>query len=333
MIKKTLLVMFLTVCLSPLFPALAGSGKKTKRRITPKPTAEESAEIRKHISKLGRGGKKRGGGKGNQAKMEAIAALGEYGGKAEMAVAHLERLLKAKKEALRMAALDTIGKIAVGSDKALAVLIKVASKDKKADNRVIALDALGKLGKDAVVAAPVVAKQLKDKNAMVRASAIKAIANIGIGKARGVDKELRKALEGEDLGIRIEAAIALGALGFKDANIATMLNDVLKDTKKIDHDRLRAAQALGMLGEASALAVKTMITVLGEKIDEGYNPVFPYGSARKVQKDKLRLACVVSLGQIGPKAKAALEALDQARTESKLRSAAVKSIEQIKGSR
>lgn len=322
--------LLLVAVLALLLPAtaMAGTGKKKKKRmVAPKPTQAEAAQIRAHMNNL-RG---RGRGKGLQKMMEALGALGDFGGKAEMAVPNIQRLLGSRRENIKTAALDTLGKIAVESPKALAALVKLATKHKKVDVRSVALDAIAGVGKNAEIAAPAIAKILKEKDKGLRKAAMRTLARIGLGKAKGVEKLLRKAQEEDDIDIKIEASITLVSLGFKDPGSIKVLDAVLADEKKIDADRQRAAEALGLFGEAAESSVDTLIKILGEKITESYNPALPYGSARKVQKDKLRKACVISLGQIGPKAKAAIPALEEAQGESPLAAEVRKALSLIKG--
>ncbi|MDF1663688.1 MAG: hypothetical protein P1V97_18105 [Planctomycetota bacterium] len=324
--RRFLLVAVLAIALPSV--VMAGTGKKKKKRmVAPKPTQTEAAEIRTHMNNL-RG---RGRGKGLEKMMESLRALGDYGGKAEMALPNLQRLLGSRRANIQSSALDTIGKIAVESPKALSVLVKLATKHKKIDVRMVALDAIASVGKNADLAAPSIAKILKEKDKGLRKAAMRTLAKIGLGKAKGVDKLLRKALEEDDLDIKIEASITLISLGFKDASLVKLLDEVLADDKKIDADRQRAAEALGLFGEAAVGSVDTLARILGETITESYNPALPYGSARKVQKDKLRKACVISLGQIGPKAKAAIPALEAAQGESPLAADVRKALSLIKG--
>jgi HEAT repeat protein len=326
MSKNRWIVFVLTLILIPTSAALAGGKKKKKRYAPPRPTPAEATEIRKHISNIG------GRRMDYQKRIESLGALGTFGAKAEMAVPQIERCLKAKREIMRLSALDALGKIAKGSRKALAVVLKVATKHKKVDMRVIAIQSLGAIGEDAVLVAPKVAKMLKDKNLRIRREAFRSISKIGLGKSRGVEKTLKSAFKDEEeTPMKIEAAMALIKLGFNDIDPTKMLIEVLKKQSNIDGYRFRAAVTLGLLGDKSAAAVATLISVIGEKIDEAANPALPYGSARKLQRDKLRKVCIETLGLIGPKAKAALETLEAASAEPFLSSAANKSIKQIKG--
>lgn len=325
--RKFLTIALCILAFSPLAVAGTGKKKKKKRIVVPKPTQAEAEEIRTHMNNLGF----RGRGRGIDKMMGSISALGDYGGKAEMALPKLQRLLSSRRPAIQTAALDTIGKIAVESPKALSILVKLATKHKKIDMRMVALEAISRVGEHGVLAAPSVAKILKEKDKGLRKMAMRALANIGLGKSKGVEKQLRKALEEDDIDIKIEASITLVSLGFKDEGSIKLLSEVLADTKKIDADRQRAAEALGLFGEAAASSVDTLVSVLGEKITESYNPALPYGSARKVQKDKLRKACVITLGKIGPKAKAAIPALEAAQGEQPLGGEVSKAISLIKG--
>lgn len=323
--RKFLSIALCILAFSPL--AVAKTGKKKKRIVVPKPTQAEATEIRTHMNNL-RG---RGKGRGLQKMMESLGALGDFGGKAEMALPNIQRLLRSRRATVQTAALDTIGKIAVESPKALSVLVKLASKHKNIDIRMVALEAISKVGEHGELAAPSVAKILKEKDKGLKKSAMRALAKIGLGKSKGVEKELRKALEDDDIDIKIEASITLVSLGFKDEGSVKLLSEVLADTKKIDADRQRAAEALGLFGEAAASSVDTLVSVLDEKVTESYNPALPYGSARKVQKDKLRKACVIALGKIGPKAKAAIPALEAVQGEQPLGGEVTKAIHLIKG--
>lgn len=319
--------LLLSLALFAAAPAFAQGKKPAAEALTP----EEAQEIRTLMRKV----MSRKPGKA----AEAAARIKEIGLKAEMAIPALERAFKRKPGkrggGARAAALDAlVGLAKDGSARALAVIIKALPKAKEEKLKIELIDSLKALGKQARPAGKSLLKIIKSSKepASVRREAMAALGIIGAGKKlKGYEEPLRQALASSDEMVSLEAAMAMVRLQVKDPQLLPLLLKVIKNPKGIDDTRQRAIEALGGLGPEAAPAVADLIAIVEHKIEETFNPALPYGSARKVQNDKMRKAAVVTLGLIGPKAKAAEACIDGTRGEAMLNRVAIEALEKIRG--
>jgi len=163
------------------------------------------------------------------------------------------------------------------------------------DIRLIAVYALGAIGKDAV---PALTSALQDKDKYIRLIAVGALGAIG----KDAIPALTSALQDKDKDVRVAAANSLGAIG-KDAIPA--LTSALQDKDK--DVRVAAANSLGRIGKD---AIPALTSVLQDK-------------------DKnMRVAAANSLGRIGKDAIPALTSALQDK-DTDVRVAAANSLERI----
>lgn len=255
-----------------------------------------------------------------------------------------------KSAALRAQAASTLGRMGVLAKNVVNVMIE-SLKDPEANVRAAAAEGLGRIGEEAKGSIPKLAALLKDADAGVRLSAAFALGRIGPDAASAVP-DLAKALGSDtDASVRKEAARACSLLGL-DAKPATpALAKALREDKSAEV-RQQAALALGkMRGEELQAAVPAMVEAMKKDTDKGVR-VFVVHSlgdslgdglrahvkdlADQLVKDTdsdVRLALVQELGALGPAAKDALPALNQAATDVQLsvRDEAKKAVKKVMG--
>jgi len=201
--------------------------------------------------------------------------LGEIGGPA--AVPALAEALKDKVAANRERAITSLGKI--GDTAAITVLSGVLRKDREVALRVSAAYVLGNMGEAAV---PALLKALS-------ARSTKMYAAIALGKALEKTKDtavipaLIKALDDRSIDIRKYIVISLAKLG-KPAVIA--LADNLGDRSKNEEERKYSAEALGTIGDTSA------VPALLEAMDDASGEIRNYaaGSLSRMGKSAIEQA-------------------------------------------
>jgi HEAT repeat protein len=136
---------------------------------------------------------------------------------------------------------------------------------------------------------------LKDPNAEVRAKSARTLADIGV--LREAVPGLIAALRDVSKEVRVEAAMALGNIGPVTTEVVPALTQALNDPDL--EVAIKAMAALGMIKRAAKPAVPDLVKMLKTK---GNDP-----------KDQLRLGlryqAAISLGDIGPEARAAIPEL------------------------
>ena len=151
--------------------------------------------------------------------------------------------------------------------------------------RLRAIEALTKIGPDAVDAVSALTAQLKDSNSEIRCDAAKALRGIGLGAAIAIPA-LAVLLNDDTAIVRSYAAFALGNLG---PRAVSFLIPVLND--KAESVRLGGATALGEIGQEAQIAISDLLPLLQDN------------SAR------IRKAAAISLAQIDPKSEAVIESI------------------------
>lgn len=172
--------------------------------------------------------------------------------------------------------------------------------------------AIGAFGEDARPAVSKVAEGLGDSSPEVRVAAAWALSQIGRAGAVAAPS-LGRALTDQSPQVRLLAALALKAMGASGAPAVPDLVRALHDP--VDDVRISAAFALGAMGSAARAAVQPMADIL----------LVP-GERRGVLG-----AIATALGDMGPDAKSALPALQEAATTRGVGPAAQEAILRIQG--
>ena len=245
----------------------------------------------------------------------AATSLGKLARGSTREIPDLTEALKDKEPRVRAAAAEAIGQncradaeVAKDAVPQLTELLK----DADANVRVQCAFALGRMGSIAAPAVPVLAElAVKDKQASVRKEAAKTLAAIG-PESRSAVQELVRALEDPQTDVRQYAALALGKIGPDASAAQPSLQKALKD--KDQEVRCQAARALGGLGKAGTPALPELIRLL--KDDD---------------VAEVRIAVIQVLGEFGPEAKDAVDALSIASRDGRpaIRDAAVDALKKV----
>jgi HEAT repeat protein len=216
----------------------------------------------------------------------AIGAMGRMGAKG---VPHLIAGMKDKNEGVRMTAvqwIQNIGPAAKSASPTLRELLKsdpnqnvrnyamwalVRSdpeaaipvimddlKDKSANKRQIAIQALNNLGPAARKAMPQVVEALKDSDPSVRQQAVWALGNMGPDG----HKHIVTGLKTKDSNLRLQMVQVLSNYGFRSKEGVSPLIDCLKDTNP--QVRWMAAHVLGQIGPDARSAVPALTELLND---------------------------------------------------------------------
>lgn len=178
---------------------------------------------------------------------DAAYRLG-FVGDASVALAPLVGLLDDAEEILRATSADSLGRLKAPA--AVDPLVERLRREKRPFVRKIIVGALGCIG-DARALEPLVDRLNRDKDREVRAAAATALGALG---DRAAEDPLAKRIADKDAFIRREAIRALGilhAVGAVDRIIQRLESDAEADVRR------HAAEALGKIGDRSALAALT----------------------------------------------------------------------------
>jgi HEAT repeat protein len=231
----------------------------------------------------------------------AAGSLGKLGQGGTKVVTELTEALGDKEPRVRAAVAESIGQFCrTDPEMARDAVPKLTEllQDADANVRVQSAFALGRMGSNAAPAVSVLAKLVvSDKEARVRKEAAKTLADIG-PESRSAVQELVKALEDSQTDVRQYAALALGKIGPDASAAEPSLQKTLKD--KDQEVRCQAARALGGLGKAGLPALPELIRLL--KDDD---------------VAEVRIAVIQVLGDFGPDAKDAVDALSIASRDGR----------------
>jgi len=184
-------------------------------------------------------------------------------------------------------------------------------KDPSSDVRRSSCDALKAIGPPADSAIPALIETLRDASRMVRMRAAEALGYVGPG-AKAAVPSLAEALKDPDQWVRNYAAQSLGRIGPDAAPAVAGLVAALQD-QGIRHS---AIQSLEKIGPAAA---EPAVPALIELVRSPGEPTGPEKSAsgRYVpsQGAMTRVLAIKALGAMGPRAKAAIPALNGARKD------------------
>jgi HEAT repeat protein len=234
---------------------------------------------------------------------EAIFALANIGQSAKEAVPALLQALKDENKLVRIQAVGCLGCIGPHAEVAVPALTAIL-RDVKADHdtRLLAARSLGYIGPKAKAAVPELIRAFQSKDGLFRCEAGDALGFIGL-----VDESIVPALLGclkddkEEPDVRSCAAISLGRIGPKAKGAIPRLIEVLRSvdsqaTSAASVIRYGALEALGKMGSAAQVAVPSILQVLQND---------------RLSKDDRKRAAT-ALGNIGPAAKLAIDALTEA---------------------
>jgi HEAT repeat protein len=253
-------------------------------------------------------------------RFRAADGLATIGPEAKRAVPELTEALKDKDGYVRRAAARALGEI--GPDAADAVTELIACLDDQAPPvRAQAADSLAAIGPAAVEK---LGKALRNEKTEVCIGSAVALAKMGPAAGEAVEA-LGQALNDKEKAVRAASALALGELGPKAAPAVPGLLGLLEDESTRSH----AVQALVNIGtsavpelckalnggkaERRAAALATLAHFKPEEGREAVNDLIA------VLKDKdagFRGLAAFTLGQVGPKAKAAVPALTNAMDDA-----------------
>jgi HEAT repeat protein len=295
------------------------------------------------------------GDKEKQVREEAQGLLAKMGRKT---IPFLVRALKEKDPLVREGAVCVLGKLGVKAGDTFRLLIS-ALGDKDRRVRSAALWALPSLGKPPQVIIPALVKGLKDEDSDIRISAARWLESMG-PKAKAAIPCLLKVVGGKELELRYWATLALGKIGRGNKEVRIALVKALRE-KTYFRIRFAAACALGDLGGEAELAVPALrqalwaidvkdrnlalnirsavLQSLGQ-IGSGAKEAVP--DIKKIlnnekEDPRLRIAAAEALGNLGPIAKGALQALRTiGRTPTvsyQLRKAALAAQKRVEGAR
>jgi HEAT repeat protein len=172
-----------------------------------------------------------------------------------------------------------------------------------------ALGRMATVAESAVV--PLASVAVSDSSNVVRKEAAKTLGAIG-KKAEAAAADLSKALQDKDVDVRIQAAASLGQIGPGAAGALPELIKAVKDKDKAV--RCEAIHTLGRLGKNALTAIPELLKVLKDE-----------------EVPEVRLAAIQELGEFGPDAKQAVEALTIASRDGRpaLREAAQEALKKI----
>lgn len=244
-----------------------------------------------------------------------------------MAVPDLEAALR--DEELRLAAIESLGKIGTAAKATLPALEK-SLKDKNPQVRRATLQTMGLIGPASL---PILLVALKDNE--LRADAAAALGGVGRA-AKDAVPILCKILQDPDVEVRRNAATALGAIGQQTPEVIAALIQTLPDKEAGEP----AAESLGRMRR---LAVKPLIEALRseESRDRAalalsrIGPPAVSATTPLLKDDKLRVTAIQILGGIGGFARDAvpdLEAIAQDKNDAAHLDAA-QAVDKIKKSR
>lgn len=228
-------------------------------------------------------------------RLSAARVLGYFASSSKDAVPHLLECFKSSDKSLRWEGALALAGIHQDHEAVVRVLLEIL-KGETGDNRTRAILALGRMGPKANAAVPELKKVLAGKETYDRLAAAQAVWKIN--KDSAMLQLLIQSLKGKDTTLRGEAAQMLTAFGPAAKEAIPSLLELLKD--KTVGCRYDAAISLWEICEHDA-AIPALVNITGDSM--GW---YRWQSVKKV-------------GQIGPKAKAAVASLLGALNDEDLR--------------
>lgn len=272
-----------------------------------------------------------------KAKLEALEDLRKLGPNAKSAVPVLIKMLEDEKAILS------------GVDAAVAERVILRKEDANPSLRASAALTLGTIGPDAKPAIPTLLASLKDKTWNVRLACAEALARIRVKEEKIITAVKDAMFAEKDSTWRVDLAKSLVKLDPENKDAISVVIKVLL-TDEEPENRSSAALSLGGMTKSTQIriALPALITALKDsdehvrefvaqslgQICEGSSTVVP-ALIERLERDKsksVRVQAAQALGEFGPEAKAAIQALTRVSQDmdSELRGIAVQSLGQIK---
>ncbi len=183
-------------------------------------------------------------------RIQAVEALGRIGLPAAAMARRLIGMLKEPDETVRCQAAWALGQVGGNAEATVAALVELLD-DASAPVKESAARALGAMAAAAAPAIPAIVALLLDGQESVRAAAADAIARVGPLERVATDA-LVEGLASPDNIVRAHTAEALGTIGAAAEDAAPALVLAMSDAN--DRVRSRAVEALGKIGESAAAA-------------------------------------------------------------------------------
>jgi HEAT repeat protein len=250
-------------------------------------------------------------------RQRALWALAKMGPAAKEALGVLRDTLQDPNPSFRALAALALGEMGANAVPAVGDLCR-ALRDPIAEVRKQAACALANLGSDAV---PDLQKQLHEEDALLRLTAVEALALQG-ADAEDAVPDLAKLLKDEEPALRFAAATALAAVGPAAKEAVPQLLEAIKDNRvEVQQAAFQALMhvnaddvpglldAFRKLNQEHHWAAPYVLKQFGPNTKDAVKPLIQRLEAKDEGE---RLAAVLALCHIGPQAKEALPALQKA---------------------
>ncbi|MEK7270586.1 MAG: HEAT repeat domain-containing protein [Planctomycetota bacterium] len=251
-------------------------------------------------------------------RLEAIRGLQAFGPKAKEAVPELAKALRSQEALMR---LETGSALRLIGPAALPALLE-GMKDPALDVRRVSLQAIAGMEPPQKEAIPQLVLALDEKDRTMRHVATAALARLGT-EAKEAIPVLLKAMDDPDPTVRSGAILAIGKVGPETPEAVPKLVAAFRDETAYVRDSAATslqAMAQGAVPKLPEEARAALIPALVE--------------ALKAKHDEIRLAAVMTLGAIGPKADAGageeIEKILGTKDNQRLAKAAERALEKIR---
>jgi HEAT repeat protein len=225
-----------------------------------------------------------------QARAYAAAALGQIGSEARSAVPDLLKVIKDSEASVRQQATRSLGRIGADSKETVFPSLQEALKDKDANVRVAAAEAIAASETLASSDVPLLLEMLKHKDMEAQAHGARGLGRLA-RHAKAAVPALREAFKSPDRGVRRAALEALARCSTEAADVIPTFVEALQDANL--SVRKDALQELAKFGPAAKAAVPDLAIALSHE-----------------NKD-IRKGAAVALAKIGPDAQGAVKALTE----------------------
>lgn len=253
-------------------------------------------------------------------RFKALQGMAKLKGLGKEAAEAIGPSLKDESVGVRRAAIGVLASIEANKIKDAVPQISEALKDKDPTNRGQALAILNKLGADAKKAAPALAEILKDKDPALRTAVLGVFKKMGADAAPATFALLNLVGEEKDLLPEVGKMLDLfgpaalpGYIKALESENPFVKQIAAENIAKLGPGGREAAAALGITLRDKEKAVRTASAEALEKIGKGV--VQTLRDSLKDPDPAARAQAIETLGELGPKAKAALPDLKTALSD------------------